>query len=77
MMIDNIDIDYAEIKKKMKPCPFCGNTITVCSYEYSSDDDFTQMHLGCNKCGAGFDLFGSKHGFAKSAMKLWNMRANK
>ena len=77
MMIDNIDINYAEIKKKMKPCPFCGGKILVSTYTYDSFDNETDMDLRCGKCGTTFHMFGSDHGVAKSALELWNTRSEK
>jgi len=77
MIIDNICIDYEQINKRLKPCPFCGGRITVCTYKYDSADNDTEMEAGCSKCGTGFHMYGADHGFAKSAIELWNMRSEK
>ena len=77
MIIDGVYIDYEGINKNLRPCPFCGGEIVVCSYEYKSSDNYTEMEAGCHRCGTNFRMFGSDHSFAKSAMELWNTRTNK
>ena len=77
MIIDGVYIDYESINEKLRPCPFCGGKIVVCSYKYESSANYTEMEAGCNRCGTNFHMFGSDYSFAKSAMELWNTRISK
>lgn len=64
----------AEVKKELKPCPFCGGKIKL------DEDDFYMFC--CDKCGAGITFAKElEDGTAtdcnkKESIEKWNRRAN-
>ena len=64
----------AEVKEKLKPCPFCGGKIKL------DEDDFYMFC--CDKCGAGITFAKElEDGTAtdcnkKESIEKWNRRAN-
>lgn len=64
----------AEVKKELKPCPFCGGKIKL------DEDDFYMFC--CDKCGAGITFAKElEDGRAtdcnkKESIEKWNRRAN-
>jgi hypothetical protein len=63
-MKNNIEQFPAGFKPvKLKPCPFCGNTMPIVRHNAPSSDTQPWPHVYCLECGVGH-----------TTIKLWNTR---
>ena len=57
-----------KIENKLKPCPFCGDTMRLHGWRYN----WCVVHLHWNKCNFSFN-----GRLKKDILKRWNRRATK
>ena len=59
---------------ELKPCPFCGSENVV--LRWFSDGVINDLGIGCNECGAKFQLHLAKRGAIEdNLIEAWNKRA--
>ena len=73
----------ADVRDKLKPCPFCGRKVNLVSLQLESNIGVTRMDIEC-ACGINFEIYaddviysadGTPHQMGLTAIDKWETRS--